>query len=72
MVPLDSLESLASGMSLPGLFQPNGQNNNDTQERTETGTKAPDYSGIGTKATDTSSSEDSSETDSSERKFRFV
>ncbi|KAK7744346.1 1,3-beta-D-glucan synthase [Diatrype stigma] len=72
MVPLDSLESMATSMNLPGLFQPNNQNNNDTQGRTETGTKAPDYSGIGTKATDTSSASDSSETDSSEKKFRFV
>lgn len=70
-IPLDSLEKLASDMALPGLFQPSGQNNNDTQNRTETGTAAPSYSGVGVKATSTAS--DAESTDSSEKlKFRFL
>jgi 1,3-beta-glucan synthase len=63
-IPKGTLDIAALNNKDYPLLQPTGQNNDDTRGHTETGTKAPGYTGVGTstmsqfisKATDSSSS----------------
>ncbi|RYP59602.1 hypothetical protein DL771_010835 [Monosporascus sp. 5C6A] len=73
MLPLDStFVSIERSMNLPGLFQPNHSFDeiNNTENRTETGTGADNYSGVATLTRTAASAE---ETDSNDaKKFRFI
>lgn len=71
-LPANMSKNIESSLGLPfPLFQPANQDNDNTQNRTETGTGKPGYSGPGLASMTTGAN--AKETDSSDsEKFRFV